>query len=185
MLGRVAAILALLVSAGCLESKASEGPESEVGCCGEPEGPGYGGPAATLEFQPDLPRLKRDFCANHTLELPAPRFGVLRLSGDEDRLYEGPMPCTVILDPASTEAERRETRVYVDFLEASSAGVEFTIESYSTALLGNTTLYGSVDFTAPAGDWGAKGGYEVGWDPREEDGRVAATVASLNRAPDG
>ena len=178
----IVAALAAAAGAGCL----GDGPTADsggLGCCGEPDGSDPGGPVAVLEFQPDLPRLKRDFCANGTLELPAPRFGTLRLAGTEDRLYEGPMPCTVILDPASTEEQRRETRVYVDVLEASSSGAAFTIEGYSTAMLSNLTVYGGVDFRAPAGDWGPEGGYEVGWDPQEEEGRIVATLARLNLAP--
>jgi hypothetical protein len=173
------ALLASLAAAGCLSGP---GPV-EAGCCGEPEGLDPGGPVAVLEFKPDLARLKRDFCSNRTMELPAPRFGLLRLAGSEDRLYEGPMPCTVILDPSSTAEQRNETRVFVDILEASSSGVAFTVEGYATAMLSNATVYGFVSFTAPSGTWGAKGPYEVGYDPREEGGRIVATVARLDRAP--
>jgi hypothetical protein len=176
-------LLVLAGLAGCLEPGVDT--EGQTDCCGDGGAGGDPGPVETLDFEPALLRLKRDFCANQTFELPAPRFGMLRFAGVEDRLYDGPMPCTVILDPATSDEERTETSVFIDITEASSSGVAFTIDSHSTATVSNLTVYGAVSFVAPAGAWGDAGGYEVGYDPREEDREIVSTMARLMVAPQG
>lgn len=186
---RLAFLLVLAGLAGCLEPEAPVSGEAdgEQGCCGPPGTDGDAGdrPVATLEFQPDVLALKRDFCEDQAFELPAPRFSSLRIVGVEDRLYEGPMRCTIILDPGRTDEERNQTSVFLDVVEVSSSGVGFAIESYSTAMFGGGAVYGSLDFAAPEGPWGAAGAYGIGYDPREEEQRIVATMARLMQAPDG